>query len=262
MSVVDLNADLGESFGAYSLGADAELVGSITSANVACGFHAGDPRVMARTVALCAGAGVSVGAHPGTPDLQGFGRRSLEVEPGAAYEWVLYQVGALDAFARAAGTRLRHVKPHGYLYNLAAVDERVAEEISRAVRDYDPDLILMALSGSVQEKAGRAAGLSVAREAFVERAYLSDGTLAPRKLAGAVIRDPEAAAQRAVALCREGRLPALDGGEVELTADSFCIHGDSPGAAEFARTVRSALGSAGVRIAPLPEVLARAGLGG
>jgi 5-oxoprolinase (ATP-hydrolysing) subunit A len=259
ISCVDLNADMGESFGVYSLGADADLLRSVTSANVACGFHAGDPRVMARTVELCVRGGIGVGAHPGTPDLQGFGRRALEVERGAAHEWVLYQVGALDAFLRAQGAKLQHVKPHGYLYNLAAVDERVAREVAEAVRAYDRELILLALAGSVLEKTGVALGLRVAREAFVDRAYLADGTLAPRKLPGSQLHGAETVARRAVAMCTEGRVSTLDGGELAVAADSFCIHGDSPGAAELAGAVRAAFLAAGIRVAPLADVLAGAG---
>ncbi len=253
--IVDLNADMGEGFGSYTKGDDAGLMGVVTSANIACGFHAGDPHVMHRTVALCADRGVAPGAHPGFPDLLGFGRRTLEADEGQVYDWMLYQIGALDAFVRARGLRLQHVKPHGALYNRAAVDPWLAREIAEAVRDYDPGLILLGLAGSELPKAGRAAGIPVAREAFLDRAYMPDGTLASRKQPGAVITDPDLVARRAVAMCTERRVTAVDGTEIPIHADSFCVHGDSPGAVALARAVRQALEEAGVRVAPLAEVL-------
>ena len=247
---IDLNADVGESFGSYVLGDDDGLVPWITSANIACGFHAGDPNIMARTVALCRRHGVALGAHPGVPDLQGFGRREVATQTGEARDWVLYQVGALDAFARAAGGRLRHVKPHGALYHMAARDSRVAGEVAAAVRSLDPTLLLVAPPGSALERSGAAEGLKVFREAFPERGYLPDGSLAPRSRPDALVRDPAAVARRAVSLCREGYLPAVDGTPVRLEAETLCLHGDTPGAPSIARAVREALEAAGVRVAP------------
>ncbi len=254
-AIVDLNADMGEGFGTYTKGDDAGLMGVVTSANIACGFHAGDPHVMHRTVGLCADKGVAPGAHPGFPDLLGFGRRNLETDEGQVYDWMLYQIGALDAFVRAQGLRLQHVKPHGALYNRAAGDPCLAREIAEAVRDYDPDLILLGLAGSELPRAGLAVGLTVAREAFLDRAYMPDGTLASRKLPGAVLTGPDLVARRAVAMCTRRRVTAVDGTEIPIQADSFCVHGDSPGAVALAASVRKALEEAGVRVAPLAEVV-------
>ncbi len=255
MRSVDLNADMGEGFGAYRKGDDAGLMGTVTSANIACGFHAGDPHVMHRTVELCAEHGVAAGAHPGYADLLGFGRRPVEAAPDEVYDWVLYQVGALDAFLRARGLRLQHVKPHGALYNRAAGDPDLARAVARAVRDYDPDLILLGLAGSELERAARQLGVRVAREAFLDRAYRPDATLVPRSVPGAVLTDPEDVATRAVRMVTRGTVDTIDGGEIEVQAESFCVHGDSPGAVELARAVRSALEAAGVRVAPLSEVV-------
>ncbi|GAB4252751.1 LamB/YcsF family protein [Deferrisoma sp.] len=252
---IDLNADMGESFGAYRKGDDEQLMEVVTSANIACGFHAGDPHVMRRTVALCADRGVAPGAHPGYPDLLGFGRRGIEAAPEEVYDWVLYQVGALEGFARARGLRLQHVKPHGALYNRAAVDAELAAAVAEAVRDAGSGLILLALAGSELERAGRGAGLRVAREAFLDRAYRADGTLVPRSVPGSVLQDPEEVTRRAVRMCLERRVHTLDGEDIPIEADSFCIHGDSPGAAEFARRVRTALEAAGVRVEPLAAVV-------
>ncbi|MHB8764857.1 MAG: LamB/YcsF family protein [Deferrisomatales bacterium] len=252
---IDLNCDVGEGFGAWSLGDDGGLLAHVTSANVACGFHAGDPRVMEHTVRAARERGVAVGAHPGYPDLAGFGRRPLETAPGEVRACLLYQLGALAAFCRAEGVALQHVKPHGALYNTAARDGRVAAEVAEAVLAFDPGLVLVALAGSVAARVGAARGLRVAAEAFPDRAYRADGSLAPRSLPGAVIDDPAAVAERAVRLATTGRLTAIDGAELELRADTLCLHGDTPGAAELARRVRRALAEAGVPVAPLGAFL-------
>lgn len=248
---VDLNADMGESFGAYTIGLDGELIKYISSANIACGLHAGDPLVMERTVALAAAHGVAVGAHPGYPDLQGFGRREINLSPAEVKAYVMYQVGALMAFARAAGVKLTHVKPHGALYNTAARDPRIAAAVVEAVKAVDEGLVLLALAGSEMVKAARAAGLAVAQEVFADRAYYADGTLVPRGVPGAVIHDPAVAIPRAVRMVTEGRVVAITGEEVAVWADSICVHGDNPQAVEFARRLREALVAAGVQIKPL-----------
>ncbi len=247
---IDLNSDMGESFGAYTLGHDAALLDSVSSANVACGFHGGDPRVMAATVALAREKGVAVGAHPSYPDLVGFGRREMAISPQEAYADLLYQLGALYAFCRAAGIPLQHVKPHGAIYNRAAVDEPLADALARAVAAFDRELILVGLPNSATERAARAAGIPYAREAFADRAYNPDGTLASRKLPGAVISDPQEVARRAVTMVTQGRVRTIEGGEIALEAETLCIHGDTPGAPELARSVRAALEQAGVTHPP------------
>ncbi|MDP9373522.1 MAG: LamB/YcsF family protein [Chloroflexota bacterium] len=256
-TAIDLNSDMGESFGRWALGHDEALLDHVSSANVACGFHAGDPRVMARTVALARAKGVAVGAHPGFPDLAGFGRREIATTPDEVTTDVLYQLGALDAFCRAAGVSLRHVKPHGALYNQIAVDERLATATAEAVARFNRDLILVGLPGSAVERAAAAAGLPFAREAFADRAYNADGTLASRRLPGAVIADPARVAERAARMATAGRVGTVDGGEIGLAADTLCIHGDTPGAVELARTVRDALERHGVTIRPLAEIVGR-----
>jgi UPF0271 protein len=249
---VDLNADLGEGFGAYAVGDDAGVLAFVTSANVACGFHAGDPRVMDRTVALAVRGGVAVGAHPGHFDLRGFGRRTIAAEPEEIETDVLYQVGALSAFARAHGTSLAHVKPHGALYNQAAADERVARAIARGVARADRTLVLVGLASSGPMRAAAAAeGLRFAAEAFADRRYEADGTLRARRLQGAVLTDPEAAAAQAVAIARDGHVTAADGSAVALRADTLCLHGDAPNAGAVAEAVRGALARAGVDVRPL-----------
>jgi UPF0271 protein len=245
---LDLNCDLGESFGAWRLGADEEILPSVTSASVACGFHAGDPGTMRRTVEAAAAHGVAIGAHPGLPDLQGFGRRAMEVSPEEAYELVVYQLGALQAFAAAAGVALQHVKPHGALYNLAAARPPLAGAIARAVRDVDRGLVLYGLSGSHLVAAGRAAGLRTASEAFADRGYAPDGSLVSRRDPAALVTDPEEVVRRALRMAREGRVCAVDGTDVGIAVDTLCVHGDSPGAAELARRVRRALEAEGVEV--------------
>jgi UPF0271 protein len=242
---------VGESYGAWTMGDDAALLPLVTSANVACGAHAGDPLVMARTVALARRLGVSVGAHPGFPDRDGFGRRDLPMTAEELRASLLAQLGALDAVARAAGVVLRHVKPHGALYNRAATDPALAELIADSVRSVSPDLVLVGLAGSALLTAGRAAGLAVAAEAFADRAYETDGSLRSRRLPDAVHHDPAVAAAQARSIAIEGRVRAQDGSWVAVGADTLCIHGDSPGAPAIAAAVREALTDAGLTLAPM-----------
>jgi UPF0271 protein len=249
MPSVDLNCDIGESFGAWTLGADAAILSQVSSANIACGFHAGDPATMRRTVALALDHGVALGAHPGLPDLAGFGRRVIEISPEEAYEMVVYQVGALAAFAAARGARLAHVKPHGALYNMAAARAALADAIARAVRDLDRELSLFGLAGSELVAAARANDVPAIEEVFADRRYLGDGTLVPRSTPGAVIGDTDDAVRQAIGMVRDGVVTAIDGTRVRVRADTICIHGDTPGAAEHARALREALGAAGITIA-------------
>jgi UPF0271 protein len=248
---IDLNADVGESFGAWQLGDDAALIPLLTSANVACGAHAGDPLTIERTVRLAAQHGVAVGAHPGYPDLAGFGRRDLDMAPPELEASIVLQVGGVLAFARDAGVELRHVKPHGALYNRAARDESVAASVVSAVRRVSGSLVLVGLAGSLLLEAGRAAGLSVAAEAFADRAYEADGSLRSRRLAGALLEDPADAARQALAIARDGRIQSHDGTSVPVRADTLCIHGDTPGAVAIARAIRAAFAEAGIELAPL-----------
>jgi UPF0271 protein len=250
MRTMDLNADLGESYGRWELGDDAALVRHLTSANVACGFHAGDFVVMERTVALCAGAGVAVGAQPGYPDLLGFGRRELPMPPGEVESAVRYQVGALDAFCRAHSLEMQHVKPHGALYNTAARDPALAVAIARGVARFSRDLALVGLAGSEPMAAAAAdAGLRFVPEAFADRAYATDGSLVPRSEPGALITDPAQAAAQAVAIAVHGTATGADEAAVAVRAESICCHGDTPGAVQIAAAVRRALESAGVAVA-------------
>ncbi len=257
MDRIDLNCDMGESFGAWELGADEAVLPYITSANIACGFHAGDPSVMRRTVRAALGHGVAIGAHPGLPDLVGFGRRALDITPEEAYDLVVYQVGALLGFAQAAGARLAHVKPHGALYNMAAGDVALSEAIAAAVRDVDRSLVLFGLSGSQLVAAGERAGLPTAAEAFADRNYTAEGALVSRKRPDALVGDPREALARVIRMVREGRVRAVDGSDLPLRADTVCIHGDGPHAAELARTLRQGLEAAGIRVSAVARGDAR-----
>lgn len=245
---VDLNADAGESYGVYAYGHDEALFPLVTSVNLACGFHAGSPLRIKEAVARAKAHGVAVGAHPGFPDLVGFGRREMALSPDEVYADLLYQIGALSAFLKAEGLLLHHVKPHGALYLKACRDRETARAIAQAVRDFDPGLPLVVLPYTVYEEEARALGLRVVLEAFPERAYLKNGQLAPRTLPGSWISDPEEAARRALRMVLEGRVEALDGGEVEVRAETLCIHGDNPSAPQVARAVRRALEEAGVGV--------------
>ncbi len=252
---IDINCDMGESFGSYRIGEDEKIIEYVTSANIACGFHAGDPMIMAKTVQLAKEHGVAVGAHPGYPDLCGYGRRNLETFPGEVKNYLLYQIGALDAFAKASGMILQHVKPHGALYNLAARDEKTAREVIEAVRIFNPELILVMLSGSPGAQMAASSGVRIAQEAFPDRAYLNDGRLAPRSMAGALIHDVEQVKERVVRILKTGRLITIEGREISLKADTFCIHGDTPGAWKLAKAIREALQESGLEAAPLAQVV-------
>ncbi|MGE8546640.1 MAG: LamB/YcsF family protein [Alcaligenes sp.] len=237
---IDLNCDMGESFGAWTMGHDKEVMPWVSSVNIACGFHAGDPATMRRTVALALEHGVRVGAHPGLPDLAGFGRRVMAVTPQDAYDLVVVQVGALAAVARSQGGSLHHVKAHGALYNMAARDPALAQAIARAVADVDPGLVLYALAGSVQVQAGLEAGLVVAQEVFADRSYQPDGSLTPRQQPGAMITDVEQSVRQVLQMVEQGQVTCLSGELVELKADTLCLHGDQPDAADFARRLHAA----------------------
>ncbi|MFC5582220.1 LamB/YcsF family protein [Rhodanobacter terrae] len=249
MNRIDLNGDLGESFGTWRMGDDDALLAQLSSANIACGFHAGDPEIMRHTVAQAMAHGVAIGAHVSLPDLQGFGRREMSVTPDEAHALTLYQIGALHAFTRAAGTRLTHVKPHGALYNMAARDAALADAIARAVHDFDPRLRLFGLAGSALIEAGKTLGLAVAAEAFVDRRYRADGSLQPRREADAVIEDMDQALAQALGIARDGVVHTADGQRVPLRADTLCLHGDGAHALQLARKLHKALEAAGLRIA-------------
>ncbi|MQA29999.1 MAG: 5-oxoprolinase subunit PxpA [Luteitalea sp.] len=248
MMRVDLNADVGESFGAYTIGDDAAVMPWITSANVAAGFHAGDASVLRRTIRLAREHGVAVGAHPGFPDLSGFGRRELRVTPADAEDFVLYQIAAVAGVAAAEGVSIRHVKPHGALFNMAARDRDLAAAIARAVAAFDARLILFGLAGSSLLDEGRKAGLRVAAEVFADRAYRPDGSLVPRGSASAMVSDETEIVNRAIRMVNRRTVAAIDGTEIDVSADTICLHGDMPGAAARAATLRHALESAGISV--------------
>jgi UPF0271 protein len=250
---IDLNADVGESFGAYRIGDDAALLPSITSASIAAGFHAGDPSILRRTIGLAKAHGVAVGAHPGFPDLVGFGRRDMAVTAAEAEDLVLYQVAAVAGVAAAEGVRLQHVKPHGALFNMAARDRLLATAIAKAVASFDPSLILFGLAGSEILKAGEAVGLRVVSEVFADRAYEPDGSLCSRRRPDAVIHDAAAVLSRAVRMVKEQAVEAIDGTIVPLVAETICVHGDTPGADKLAAQLRSGLEAAGIEIAAVGQ---------
>ncbi len=250
---VDLNCDMGESFGPYKMGCDEGLMPHISSANVACGFHAGDPMCMRQTVQLAEETGVAIGAHPGFPDLMGFGRREMRVSPEEIRNYVTYQIGALQAFTRTK--KLQHVKPHGSLYNMGAQHEAVARAVAEAIREVDPNLILVGLAGSVWIKVGREISLRVASEVFADRTLNADGTLVSRSQPGAVIRDVEGAVASALKIVTEGSVTAVNGEEIEVRGDTICLHGDNPEAATLARILRQRLEAAGVDVVSLSSFL-------
>jgi len=241
MHRIDLNCDMGEGFGAYSMGDDTAVLDYVTSANIACGFHAGDPATMHKTVEAALAKGVAIGAHPGLPDLQGFGRRAMAISHAEAYDIVVYQVGALAGFARALGGKLRHVKPHGALYNSAARDYRLAEAIAQAVYDSGPELVLYGLAGSEMIRAAEKVGLRAAAEVFADRTYQDDGSLTPRSQPYAMIDDVEAAVLQVKRMVTEGRVQSVRGNDVAVRADTLCIHGDQPGALAFVKRIRAEL---------------------
>ncbi len=249
---IDLNSDMGESYGAYTIGADDEVLRWVTSANVACGWHGGDPSVMRRTVQRAKELGVRVGAHPSYPDLLGFGRRVMQITRQEARDYILYQIGALRAFARALGVELQHVKPHGAIYNAAVKDRELSLGIAEGVADGGEGLILVGLPDSELVRAGKVVGVRVAREAFGDRAYNEDGTLVSRKVAGSLITDPDAVAERVLGLTR-GTVKTITGNEIRIEADTICLHGDTPGAGVIARRVRERLEAVGIRPTAMGE---------
>ena len=255
MHAIDLNSDLGESFGAYTLGMDEKLMEYITSANVACGWHAGDPLVMQKTIRAAAKNGVAVGAHPGYPDLMGFGRREIKITPEEAYTYVLYQLGALDAFARTEGVKIQHVKPHGALYNQACKDEKLASAICRAAQAFDRELIVLAPYNSAFRTAAETIGLPFAGEFFADRAYLPDGSLVPRSQPGAVIHDADEACRRVLQMAREGTVTCLDGTELTMRCVSVCVHGDNAEALATVKKIRGALEDDGVLLRAMKELI-------
>lgn len=255
MYCVDLNCDLGESFGAYKIGKDEDIIPLISSANVACGAHAGDPDVMAKTADICKSSGVSMGAHPGFFDLMGFGRRNLAVSPEEAKNLIIYQIGALDAFAKSRGIKLSHVKPHGALYNMAAKDARLAAAIAEGIYSYNPELILLGLSGSEMLKAAENIGLPCAAEVFADRAYEDDGTLVARSKPGAMIKDEDEAVSRVIKMIKEHKVTTISGKEIEISPASVCVHGDSEKALLFVKKIRDALTSENIEIRPLSEIV-------
>ena len=255
MYKVDLNSDLGESYGAYTIGMDEAVIAHISSANVACGYHAGDPLVIAKTVGLCKSTGTALGAHPGYPDLVGFGRRNLAASPAEVKAMVTYQIGALDAFCKAAGVKLQHVKPHGAMYNMAAKDEALAKAICEAIYEYDPQLILMGLANSQMITQAKAMGLPAAAEVFADRAYEEDGTLVARSKPGSMIEDEDEAVARVVRMIKEGKVTAITGKDIDITADSVCVHGDGPKALAFVEKLRATFAAEGISIVPLTEIV-------
>ena len=246
MYKVDLNSDLGESFGRYTLGMDADILQLVSSANVACGYHASDPLVMNKTIAMAKEAGVRVGAHPGFPDLMGFGRRNMDVSPAEAKAYTLYQLGALDAFCKAHGVKMQHVKPHGAMYNMAGKDYALSKAICEAIYEYDKDLIVMALSGGELVHAAEDMGLKVAREVFADRAYEEDGSLVNRRKEGAMITDENEAIARVVRMIKEQKVTAITGKDIPIKADSVCVHGDGVKALAFVKKIRETLTAEGV----------------
>jgi UPF0271 protein len=251
---IDINCDLGESFGAYTLGLDREVIPRISSANIACGFHAGDPGWMRATVSLAEEHAVAVGAHPGFPDLRGFGRRAMQATAAEITDDLVYQIGALTAFTREK--RLQHVKPHGALYNMAVDREDVARAIGEAVLAVDPGLILVVLAGSPWEQVARGMGLRVAREVFADRAFDARGALVPRSVPGAVVHDAAIVVERSLRLVIEHRVTAITGEELDLHADTICLHGDTPGAVGLAAAMRQAFARAGVEVVPMARLVA------
>ncbi|MRX74122.1 5-oxoprolinase subunit PxpA [Bacillus lacus] len=248
MPVVDINCDLGESFGAYTLGRDAEILDYVTSANIACGFHAGDPATMRKTVKMAMEKNVAIGAHPGLQDLAGFGRRDMNLSPQEAYDLVLYQIGALSAFVKAEGGSIQHVKPHGALYNMAAKSAPLAEAIAEAVYKVNPDMIFFGLAGSELIKAGEKAGLRTGSEVFSDRTYQPDGTLTSRREPNALITDQNQAVSQVIKMVRNQKVSTAGGPEIDIKADTICIHGDGEHALDFARHITEALKKAGITI--------------
>ena len=250
---IDFNCDMGESFGMHKMGFDEEVIKHITSANIACGFHAGDPMWMRHTVRMAEEHGVAIGAHPSYPDLNGFGRRDMSLTPEEAKNDVIYQLGALNAFTKAK--KLQHIKPHGAMYNKAVNDEPLARAICEAVMEVDPDLIILALAGSPWIKIAKDMGLRVAQEIFADRAMNADGTLVPRSQPGSVLHNVEDVLERSIKMVTEGKATAITGEEFEVQADSICLHGDTPGAVDMAKALKKGLKDAGVEIVPVGQLV-------
>ena len=245
---IDLNCDMGESFGPWQMGNDAGVLPYVTSANIACGFHAGDPGIMRQTVAMAIDHGVALGAHPGLPDLQGFGRRAMDIRPDEVYDLVIYQTGALAGVAASQGARLHHVKAHGALYNMAAANPDIAAAIARAVHDIDSGLILYVLAGSELVTAGQDAGLTIAQEVFADRTYQDNGLLTPRKQSNAMITEVDEAIAQVLQMVQEGHVTALSGKQVSVQANTLCLHGDQPGAVNFAKALRHSFDTEGITV--------------
>ena len=255
---IDMNSDVGESFGVYKLGLDEEVIPHITSANIACGFHGGDPGVMRKTISLAKQYGAEIGAHPGFPDLIGFGRRNVDATLEEIQDDVIYQMGALQAFAISQGLRLQHVKAHGALYNMAAANQKISEAIAEAVARVDREIILVVLASSRKEsllEIGKRYGIRIAFEAFPDRAYGNDGSLVSRRQKGAVIHDHEIVAKRALKMALEGKVIAIDGTEIELRADTLCVHGDNPAAVQMVKKIREDLRVAGVEVTAMKNFI-------
>ncbi|SDI71715.1 LamB/YcsF family protein [Natribacillus halophilus] len=248
MKTIDLNCDMGESFGVYKLGSDEEILPYISSANIACGFHAGDPATMRKTVRLAIENDVAIGAHPGLPDLMGFGRRHMDLLPEEAYDLIAYQIGALWGVVQSEGGQMRHVKAHGMLYNRATVDPELSDALARAVYDIDPNLVLFGLPGGEVLKAGTNVGLQTASEVFADRTYQEDGTLTSRREANALIDDTNQAGAQVVRMIEDGKVRSLQGTDVDILAETICIHGDGPHAFEFAKNVREKIEHAGIKV--------------
>jgi 5-oxoprolinase (ATP-hydrolysing) subunit A len=255
---IDLNADMGESYGRWKLGADEEIMPYLSSANVACGFHGGDPHVMRKSVELAIKHGVAIGSHPSLPDLMGFGRRVMDVTPQELKDYLCYQTGALREFCRAAGVELQHTKPHGILYSMIEKDEPLATAVAESARESGRDLILMALGSGNYDRLARKMGVRVASEGFADRAYNVDLTLVSRKLPGSLITDPQKAAAQAVKMAMESKVRTIDGVEIDISVQTICCHGDTPGAQNIARAVREALDRAGCQVKPLRDWLPKA----
>lgn len=255
MYLVDLNCDLGESFGNYTLGMDKDVLPLISSANIACGYHASDPVVMEETVRMAAECGVGIGAHPGFPDLMGFGRRNLAVSPAEAKAYVTYQLGALYGFCKSKGVSIQHVKPHGALYNMAGKDYSLAKAICEAVYEFDPEIILLGLTGSEMIRAAKDIGLACANEFFADRAYEEDGSLVNRRKEGAMITDEDLAIERVVRVIKEKKVTAITGKDISLDIDSICVHGDGVKALQFVKMIRERLKEEGVTIANLKTII-------
>ncbi len=252
---VDLNSDLGESFGNYKIGADDQVIPLVSSANIACGYHASDPVVMNKTICLARDAGIGIGAHPGFPDLMGFGRRNLAVTPGEARAYVIYQLGALNAFCRVNGAKIQHVKTHGALYNMAGKDYELSRAICEGIRAFDDSLIVMGLAGSEFTRAAKDLGMRTAEEVYADRAYEEDGSLVNRRKENAMITDEDEAVRRVIRMVKEGKVTAVTGKDIPIQANSVCVHGDGAKALAFVKALRTALTAEGVEIAPLSRIV-------